>query len=369
MKHICHLTSVHKANDVRIYEKECVSLVKAGFRVSLVAVNPDAELAEGVTLLPVTVSYSGRFSRFTKVVKAVYAKALEADADLYHFHDPELMRIAVKLIRRGKKVVYDSHEDLPKQIMEKHWIPGFIRPLIASLVRGYEHRIARRLSGVVTATPIITARFAQQNKHTETICNYPRLDALPEPSDFAGKANEVCYIGGIFHSRGAVEIVKAIGLTNYRMNLAGNYSPESLRDELVQLEGWSKVNELGFVNRKGIADVLTRSKAGLVTLHPTRSYVEALPIKMFEYMAAGIPVIASDFPMWRDIVIKNDCGVCVDPMDPEAIAAAITTILNDEAAAKRMGENGRTAVLNHYTWETEAAKLVAFYNTLLAEKV
>lgn len=364
MKHICHLTSVHKANDVRIYEKECISLVKAGFRVSLVAVNPDVESAEGVTLLPVHVNYSGRFSRFTKVVKAVLAKAIEADADLYHFHDPELMRIAPQLLKRGKKVVYDSHEDLPKQIMEKHWIPGLLRSFISGMVRSYEHRIARKLSGVVTATPIITARFAQQNKHTATICNYPRLDALPAPADFAGKANEVCYIGGIFHSRGAVEIVKAIGLTNYRMNLAGNFSPESLRDELVLLPGWKNVNELGFVNRKGIADVLTRSKVGLVTLHPTLSYVEALPIKMFEYMAAGIPVIASDFPMWRDIVIKNDCGVCVDPMNPQAIADAINNLLGDETTAKRMGENGRNAVLNYYTWETEAAKLVAFYNTI-----
>jgi glycosyltransferase involved in cell wall biosynthesis len=109
---------------------------------------------------------------------------------------------------------------------------------------------------------------------------------------------------------------------------------------------------------------MARAVAGVVTLHPVRNYVDCQPVKMFEYMAAGIPVIASRFPFWLDIVEGNDCGVCVDPFDPAAIAAAIDHFVTHPELAMRMGENGRRAVLEKYNWQPESRKLIDFYEHL-----
>ena len=133
------------------------------------------------------------------------------------------------------------------------------------------------------------------------------------------------------------------------------------------LPGWQRVNALGFLDRAGVRDVLGRSMAGLVTLHPVINYIDALPVKMFEYMSAGIPVIASDFPLWREIIAGNDCGLLVDPLNPAAIAEAIDTLVSNPTMAQRMGENGRRAVEERYNWGIEEQKLMAFYERILAK--
>lgn len=131
------------------------------------------------------------------------------------------------------------------------------------------------------------------------------------------------------------------------------------------MPSWAVVNELGFVDRKGVRDVLGRSFAGLVTLHPVPNYLDALPVKMFEYMAAGIPVIASDFPLWREIIESSQCGVCVNPMKPEEIAQAVDRLVNNPAEARQLGENGRRAVLDRYNWAVEEKKLFQLYEYIL----
>lgn len=361
---ICHLTSVHKWNDVRIFEKQCVSLAKAGFKVSLVAVNCRSGNIEGVNIVSVNTPSGGRLKRMTQVVDAVFKTGTEADADIYHLHDPELLRIADKLQKAGKKVIYDSHEDLPRQILDKTWINPLIRKLISRITEKYENKIVSRLDGVITATPHIRDRFLEFNSHTIDINNFPILEKFPLTATWKDRKNEICYIGGIFSSRGIHELVDALETIDVRLNLAGSYSPVSLREELTEKKGWKKVNEFGFVDRQKIGEILATSKAGIVTLHPTRAYKDALPVKMFEYMASGIPVIASDFPLWKGIIEKYNCGICVNPQDPGAIANAILWLLDHEREAEQMGINGRTAVSGNFSWEIEEKKLISFYTKL-----
>lgn len=154
--------------------------------------------------------------------------------------------------------------------------------------------------------------------------------------------------------------------TDVRLNLAGGFSDAAFRAELEKASGWSKVNVFGILDRDGVRDVYERSCAGLVTLHPIPNYLDALPIKMFEYMSAGIPVIASDFPLWRKIVLSANCGVCVDPLNPAAIAGAIDELRQSPARAEMMGRNGRMAVETRFNWKTEESKLVAFYERVLS---
>ncbi|MEG0692149.1 MAG: glycosyltransferase, partial [Oscillospiraceae bacterium] len=176
------------------------------------------------------------------------------------------------------------------------------------------------------------------------------------------RENKVCYIGGITKIRGLFEMVDAVEGLDVKLVLAGAFETEELKQQAEQRPGYKNVDFKGFLNREGIREVLSTSKAGLVTLYPTPTYVLSLPIKMFEYMIAEIPVIASDFPYWQDIVDDAKCGLCVNPLDVDEINAAIAYIIKNDDIAQEMGQNGRRMVLEKYNWDIEKKKLIALYH-------
>jgi glycosyltransferase involved in cell wall biosynthesis len=366
MKKVCHITSVHRPNDVRIFLKECCSLAKAGFETYLVATNCESKIINGVAIIGVTANKSSedRISRILFTTLKVYERALELNADVYHIHDPELLPYALKLKRKGKLVIYDVHEDVPKQISGKYWIPAVLRKVIAPIVEQVENYYAKRLDAIIVANPDTKNRFIRINKTTIDICNYPIANEINNHIIWKEKYNEICYVGGITKIRGIVELILAIAKTNVKLNLAGSYSPESLRSELEVLQGWENVNVCGFVGRKEISGILNRSKIGIVTLYPQANYLVAQPVKMYEYMLAGIPVIASNFALHKEIVEGNSCGICVDPQNPGAIANAIQVLLSNDEKAEQMGKNGRQAVLEKYNWAIEEKKLISLYKSL-----
>ena len=202
------------------------------------------------------------------------------------------------------------------------------------------------------------------NLCTVDINNFPILGELAPEGVWKNKTNEVCYVGNIAEIRGIKELVRAMENAHgqVKLNLVGGFAEAEVETEVKTYPGWNKVNAFGVLGRQGVKDVLGRSIAGLVTLHPIVNYLDALPIKMFEYMSAGIPVIASNFPLWREIVEGNQCGLCVDPLDPKAIGRAIDELIEDPEKAQRMGENGKRAVIERYNWSPEALKLLSFYD-------
>ncbi|MDJ0696057.1 glycosyltransferase family 4 protein [Mastigocoleus sp. MO_188.B34] len=363
--HVCKLTSVHPYNDIRIYFKECYSLAKTGYNMHLIAPGAPDNLVEIIHLYSVPKVKSNLLKRMIKTIWDVYIKALEINADLYHFHDPELIPIGLILKAKGKKVIYDVHEDVPRQILSKEYIPRLSRRIVSKLTESIENFACKHFDAIVTATPYICDRFSKLGCNAVNINNYPILSELHIPEiNWEEKEKAVCYVGGIWEQRGIYEMVKAIGQTNTKLLLAGNFSSTEQRNKVVSMSGWANVKELGYLDRKGVADTLAKSIAGLVVLHPIINYLDALPVKMFEYMSAGIPVIASNFPLWKEIIEGNKCGICVDPMNPKAIAKAIQWIVDNPNEAKRMGENGRKAVEEKYNWENEADKLRALYKEL-----
>ncbi len=362
---IAHLTSAHPRYDIRIFVKECHALARAGHDVTLIVADGKGdEIRDDIRIVDVGARSGGRLGRMTGTVKRVYQAALALAPDVVHFHDPELLPAALRLKQAGIKVVYDVHEDVPRQVMAKHWIPGWLRPAVSGSVETLEHFAARRFDAIVTSTPHIRKRFAALNPQTVDICNFPILEELVRHTPWDSRRNEICYIGGISRIRGIEPIIAALPDTDVRLNLAGPWSEQDLRGVLEGMPGWSRVNDLGVVDRAGVAEVLARSKIGLVTLFPTPNYVDALPIKLFEYMAAGMPVIASDFPVWREIVDAAGCGILVDPCNPAAIAEAIRSLLDDETRAAAMGLAGQNAVLENYSWTVQADKLCALYQSL-----
>ncbi len=325
------------------------------------------ERADGVRIVDAGF-LPGRLNRVLRTTRAVLRAARRLDADVYHLHDPELIPAGLRLKRLGRRVVFDSHEDVPAQLLAKPYLGSLSRRLLSRAWAVYERHACRRFDGLVAATPFIGARLARIHPNTVDVNNYPLLQEFDGAPDWNGKADEVCYVGSISAIRGIRELVRACALLQgpARLVLAGRFAEPALEREMLREPGWARVVARGHLDRAGVRQAMRRALAGLVTLHPVANYLDALPVKMFEYMAAGLPVIASRFPLWRDIVEGNDCGVCVDPGDPAAIAAAIDHLCRHPDVARRMGENGRRAVQARYNWRGEADKLAAFYDALLA---
>ncbi|MDL1967371.1 MAG: glycosyltransferase family 4 protein [Deltaproteobacteria bacterium] len=362
---VCILTSVHPLFDTRIFHKEARSLAKAGYDVTLVVQHDKKDVVDGIRIVPLSKPKS-RFERMTRTAWQVYCAAMAEDAGLYHFHDPELILVGLLLRMRCKKVVYDVHEDLPRQTMSKHYLPQYLKKPLAWFVEVVENTASRYFSAICTATPYIRDRFKKVNDKSLDINNYPILTELAcSDVKWGDRLNKICYIGVIAKVRGIVELVNAMEEINGELDLAGRFSPASLRAELIDKPGWKKVNELGFVGRDRVKSVLATSRAGMVTLYPIINYLDSLPVKMFEYMAAGIPVIASDFPFWQEIIERHNCGICVDPYNQHEIARAVNTLLTDNKLAAVMGANGRKAVEEGYNWQNEERKLLDLYQELI----
>lgn len=368
MYKVTHLTSVHTRYDTRIFVKQCKSLSKFGFQVHLIVSDTlPSELKDGVSIINIGKSTS-RLGRMLKTTNLIFKKAIELDSDVYHIHDPELIPTGLKLLNKGYKVVFDAHEDLPLQLLSKPYLNKFSRRVISKLVSFFESYSAKKFSAIITATPFIRDKFLKYNANSVDINNYPNLHEFNNiiPSF---ENNSVCYVGGISEVRGIKEVIQSLEiLTNVKLNLAGSFNSNSLEIQCKEMPGWTMVNELGFLDRSGVMEVYNNSIAGLVTLYPIPNYLDALPVKLFEYMAAGIPVISSNIPLWQSIVDESNSGVCVNPKDPESIAEAITFLISNKELAHKMGQNGQKAVKEKYNWTIEEQKLIALYEEILEIK-
>jgi glycosyltransferase involved in cell wall biosynthesis len=366
MKKICHITTVHSLFDTRIFHKEAKTLASFGYDITLIVQHDKKETVEGIKIIPLPKT-KNRLKRFFRINQLAYNLALKQKADIYHFHDPELIPWMVKLKKKtGAKIIYDVHEDVPRQILGKHYIPKRFRRIVARIVEIIENCLIKKIDVTISATPFIRDRFLKLGCNVVNVRNFPLLSEFKDISqDWKYKERAVCYVGGIDEIRGLYEIIKATEKTDIKLILAGNFIAKEQKSRAVKMRGWRNVEYVGYANRKEIKEIFLRAIAGLVVLRPLVNYVDSLPVKLFEYMAAGLPVIASNFQLWEDIVEGNNCGICVDPLEPKKITEGIEYLMEHPIGAKKMGENGRRAVLEKYNWENESKKLLKIYKELL----
>ncbi|MBL8314798.1 MAG: glycosyltransferase [Rubrivivax sp.] len=364
---VVHVTTVHPRDDIRVFRKECVSLAQAGYTVVQVVGDGKGNAVEsGVRIVDIGRSPGGRVARMWSQSRRALAQVRELRPRLVHLHDPELLPLGVALARDCVPVVYDAHEDVPRQILTKQWIPAVWRRPLASAFELYENRSASRLAAVCAATPHIARRFAAVAPISVNVSNFPFLEELAPAAAPRPRERAVCYVGGLTRTRGVLQMVRALAhAPGVRLILCGRFEDAALEAELLAEPNWSRVEFLGQVGRDAVRQVMARSAAGLVTLLPMPSYVDALPIKMFEYMSAELPVVASDFPLWREIVDQAGCGVCVDPQDPRAIGQAMLAFVNDAQRVHAAGQAGRRAVIERYHWPAAEGELLALYERLL----
>jgi glycosyltransferase involved in cell wall biosynthesis len=372
---VVHLSTVHPRNDTRIFIKQVQTLSIALHKeVSLVVADGygDDLKADQPAIYDLGKLPASRFKRAVIGNFRSFVFLWRGKPQLVHFHDPELIPLGLLLRLRGCKVIYDVHEDVPRQTMSKYWIPVIFRWPVAKAIAAMEWLAGKVFSAIVPATPTIAKRFPVGK--TVLVQNFPIQSelVLPEPLPYLGRPSKFAYVGGIADIRGGKEMVQALehiaDLPEVRLEMAGGISPESFATELVDLKGWSKVIYRGLLNRQEVSSLLSNARAGLVLFQLMPNHVDAQPNKMFEYMSAGLPVIASDFPLWREIVAGAGCGLLVEPSDPHAIADALRWVLEHPSESEAMGKKGQEAVHKIYNWERESTQLIGLYNKLLPDQ-
>lgn len=362
---VAHLTSAHSRNDVRIFLKECRSLAAAGFEVFLIVADGQGPaLVDGVRILDVGPRSRRRVGRALLTAARVFAAAQRLSADICHFHDPELMPWGLVLRMSGARVVYDAHEHLPHDLLSKHYLPASLLGPLSLIVGRCELLMSRGVSAIVAATPDILQRFRNTPALSAGVYNFPLTEELLQTGSWNSREMQACYIGGISVNRGIRELAAAAGRCRTRVVLAGPLWDGLTLEQAAAMPGWDRVSYRGVIPRHEAADLMGRSRVGIITFLPTVSHVNALPNKLFEYMSAGIPVVASDFPQWREIVTATGCGLCVDPTDPAAIAAAVDRLADDAEFGAECGRSGARAVAGEFNWSSQAHKLLELYGQL-----
>lgn len=370
-KRVVHLTTVHHPYDPRIYHKECQSLKNAGFDVTLIAqtIDDDEEkyYEKPIRHIPLK-KYASRLQRMTLGVYEAYKKAKYMKADVYHFHDPELLPVGWLLKNKNNVVIYDIHEDYITSILQKDYLPEPVKKIIAALYDVLERFLTKHME------LCLAEKYYIERYPTGThILNYPTVNERFMNHERKGKAeNKLLYTGNVSLVRGAMEHAKLPTiLPDIEVHFVGK-CPQELAEKMYAEAGEAK-DRLKFegIDRFVEKEVIeeryleTNWLAGIALFPPTEHYLRKELTKFFEYMNAGLPIICSDFPVWKKFVETYECGIAVNPNDDEAIKEAILFLQHNPEEAKRMGENGKKAVLEELNWKTEEKKLLDWYHELL----
>mgnify|MGYP001370678648 CR=1 FL=1 len=363
---VAHISTVHQRFDNRIFFKE-ISFLKSFYDISLIVADGQGnEVVDNIKIIDIGF-LEGRLNRILFTSFKMLKFLRKSKYDIVHFHDPELLLIAIPLRLFGKKVIYDSHEDISKQVFSKNYIPFFLKLIISITVFFFEKFISLFINKIICTTNSIAKSFRFIDSKVYVINNYPYLNELKNNSilNYAND-NKICYIGTITFKRGIKEIVRALELLNGKvyLDLVGTFESDVLFKKVSAMNGWKFVNFLGQLKRKDLPKIFNSSKVGLVIFHPDPNHIKSQPNKLFEYMSSNLPIVCSDFELWRDLIEKNKCGLCVNPYDPTEISKSISKIINDSDMRIQMGKNGRKAIVDSYNWEKESLKLLDIYKSI-----
>lgn len=367
---VCILTSAHSPFDDRIFHKEAKTLAHAGYNVSLIAQHDKEEIVDGVEIIPLS-RPSNRFERMTKVVWKLFRLALNKKADIYHFHEPELIPMAFILKMLGKKVVYDVHELVFYSFENKTWLKSKI--LKKSCQYGY--LLAEKIAMKVFDN-LILAEDDYENYYKKTnrkFSNYtivrnfpvlPLIDSIPAPTPAGTEKPVIIYTGGISEIRGIGEIIQAMEIIGDKAELwlLGKWTSEEFRIHCQSLEGWKHTKYLGFFPLNEVYEHMKKAAIGASILYPIKNYLTSLPVKAYEYMACSLPMVMSDFPCWQQTF--GECALFADPCSPEDIADRIMYLLDNPDTAKQLAGRGRQLIVDQYNWENESEKLLRLYDEL-----
>lgn len=360
------LTTVHPPFDTRIYHKEAVSLAKK-YDVTVIA--PSDKLIEKKTesVKVITVKKTGNKLFHPLTLWRVFIEGMKQDCDVYHCHEPSSLLVAglLKLIKQ-KKVIYDAHEHFPLLISENSAFPTFLRSIVRIFASIWERMLLYFADIIITVDDVLARKYRKYHDMVYVISNYPPL-TLIENFDHNDQSKQIIYVGGISKERGFYEMLHAAEIAHVPLVCVGDFTDEKNKSEIIQYLKERPSKNIFFTGRLSHPDTLkhiAQSMIGICILHPTPRFIDAVPIKLFEYMACGKPVIASDFPVVREVVEEGRCGVLVDPLNKGEISKVMQDLMNHPDIAKKMGKNGQKIVAERYNWGRMEKKLLALYESI-----
>lgn len=369
---IIHMSTVHPRDDSRILYKEIRTMAEEiGGPVAFYVQDGAGDTTDSLNQCVIvdTGVPMPRIQRMTIGAFRMIAAVRKARPRVVIFHDPELIPWAIFLKLFGIRVIYDVHEDYPGAVSRNRRLPPMLRPALGVITGIVERVFAVFFDGVIAVSPDIARRFPASK--TVVVRNSPLLDELVTPAgiEMASRSKQFAYIGTINEDRNIYAMVRCIGEVTdpeARLRLAGTFTSPGLSESIKHSPGWERVIYDGWLGRDGVRRLLSDVRAGLLLIRPIPYEMTGLPIKMCEYMAASVPVIASDFPLWREIVAESGAGIVVDPLDDESIVAAMHWILENPDKAAEMGRRGRQAVLEKFNWNIEAIQLLSITRKVMS---
>ncbi len=376
MPKACILSSVHLALDNRVFYREAQSLIKAGYEVVVVAIHPRDEIKDGVHIIGLP--KIPRWQR-PRLWVEILQQARAEKADIYHFHDPELLLVTPWLRWfTGKPTIYDVHEVYADFIKVKDYMPGCLRYPIAWIFRWLEPLLARLQSALIFSDDEIAKTFASLNKPKVTLFNYPSIDFIEQAKiqtqGRTARPPTILHLGGHERNRGTHLMIEAFSLVlqsrpDARLLLVGHFMPPNLKDEVqahVKAKGLEQsVTITGRVPFETIGNFLSQAAVGWVPWQSYPKNEKNIPTKLFEYMAYGVPIVASDLASTHPFVINGENGFCVTAIDPSAHARAILEILGNPQKGLTIGRSGQKLAQTRYNWSAEEAKLWELYTSLM----
>jgi len=363
---ICILTTLHHPFDSRVFHKEAKSLAKI-HEVTLIA--PDNnEMDKDVDGIRVITTKKPKSKLLHPITMwRVLKTGFRQDCDVYHCHEPgSLFVCAILKVLKRKKLIYDAHEYYPSLIAKNSLFPNFIRPLVKFFADIEERTSIRFADVVVTVDPLLYINYKKYHKNVNIISNYPKLE-LFKPDDLNDGDGEIVYVGGISRDRGVYQMIEVANIANIKLVCVGTFADELNKNEInnfLNKHPSENIVFTGYTPHSKVVEYINNSKIGLSLLQPIPIYEKAVPIKLFEYMACAKPVVVSNFPEVRKVVVDEGCGILVDPTSVDEIADAIIYLLEHPDEARKMGENGRRAVKEKYNWEKMERRLLEVYEGL-----
>ena len=365
---VCHVISGYYRNDPRIFQRQCKSLVNGGYEVCILTNDGQPnEVMEGIKVYATDKYWKNRIKVLLFANSQFLKKAIEVNSDIYQLHSPELFSLGLKLKKLGKIVIYDAHEDLPSHILEKEWIPLIFRKLISNFINFYMNRVLKNYNEIISPHQHVVEKLELINANTTLITNFAKFGSLInyDLSHYLNRENSICYSGTVYLHSNQEFILEAISnINNLKYQIVG-FIDENYKEQLSERKGFEKLQFLGRIPWEELNDFYSKSLIGMVIIDYKlnlgyRRGTYAVN-KIFEYMEAGLPIICTDYDLWKEIVDKYDCGICVEPNNAKQIEEAIQFLISNKEKAYQMGQNGRKAVLLEYNWSTQEKEYLRIF--------
>ncbi len=362
---VVHITTAHRANDVRIFERECRSLADCGRYEVYLAAAGQIPGGSGVSLIPLTPVPTSRRSRFVNGPRKALGLARAMSADLWHFHDPELLPVALFLAKRGIPVIWDAHEDYVSQFTaddDKSWVPGPARGIVRRGMKTMLDSVDRHAAGIVAATETIASRYA--NPRTVVVGNEARLE------DFSGctpdfNAGIILFTGNVGPGHLFGEVVDAVAATRKVSLVVAGREPDAGLWTEAQTRLGDRITHLGWLDRAGLSAAINHASLGLSTYADIPTNTGNSPNKIFEFCAAGLPVIASPNASNVRFIEEGGGGFLADGFSANAISRAIDEALSDRPSWESASARGREWATRVGAWDSSERRLLDLYQEVL----